>query len=253
MAEPDEELLDIGQAAAFLNVSETSLRRWTNAGQLACLRIGRKRERRFRRSELLGFMDVQPAEGVGGNRRIDARLSRPGLTGRTAVTVGYHRCGLYRSDAGRARLSTSFLADGLHPGSVCFLAAWPNVREEVLAHLEAERPTLGQDIDAGPLVLSAYHSSVDAQHDYWETHFASALCAGARSLRVVGDMGGFYGTIGKRALVGYETGYDRVIARRYPVATLCAYDIRIFSAHDVRDALEGHADTLRYPAEQLLG
>jgi hypothetical protein len=33
-------LLDISEAAQFLNVSETSLRRWTNAGALACLRIG---------------------------------------------------------------------------------------------------------------------------------------------------------------------------------------------------------------------
>src|SRR5437879_12576237 len=46
-----DELLDIKQAAQFLKVSETSLRRWTNAGRLACLRVGRKRERRFRSEE----------------------------------------------------------------------------------------------------------------------------------------------------------------------------------------------------------
>ncbi len=44
MSEADE-LLDIEQAAQFLNVSETSLRRWTNAGRLACFRVGRRRER----------------------------------------------------------------------------------------------------------------------------------------------------------------------------------------------------------------
>lgn len=56
-----EDLLDIKQAARFLQVSETSLRRWTNAGHLACLRLGRKRERRFRRADLLAFMEDQPA------------------------------------------------------------------------------------------------------------------------------------------------------------------------------------------------
>ena len=56
-----EDLLDIKQAARFLQVSETSLRRWTNTGQLACLRVGRKRERRFRRADLLAFMEYQPA------------------------------------------------------------------------------------------------------------------------------------------------------------------------------------------------
>jgi excisionase family DNA binding protein len=44
MSEADE-LLDIEQAARFLNVSETSLRRWTHAGRLACLRVGRRRVR----------------------------------------------------------------------------------------------------------------------------------------------------------------------------------------------------------------
>ena len=56
-----EPLLDIEQAARFLNVSETSLRRWTNDGRLACLRVGRRRERRFRRSDLLAFMENEPA------------------------------------------------------------------------------------------------------------------------------------------------------------------------------------------------
>ena len=56
-----EQLLDIEQAARFLNVSETSLRRWTNAGRLACLRVGRRRERRFRTADLLSFMESQPA------------------------------------------------------------------------------------------------------------------------------------------------------------------------------------------------
>src|SRR5207245_2886205 len=41
------DLLDIREAAAFLRVSETSLRRWTNAGRLPCLRIGGRRERRL--------------------------------------------------------------------------------------------------------------------------------------------------------------------------------------------------------------
>jgi excisionase family DNA binding protein len=60
MSETDE-LLDIEQAAKFLNVSETSLRRGTNAGRLACLRVGRRRERRFRRADLLAFMEDEPA------------------------------------------------------------------------------------------------------------------------------------------------------------------------------------------------
>ena len=50
------ELLDIAQAAAFLHVSPMSLRRWTNSGRLSCFRIGGRRERRFRRADLLALL-----------------------------------------------------------------------------------------------------------------------------------------------------------------------------------------------------
>src|SRR3989454_7780109 len=50
------ELLDIREAAGFLRVSETSLRRWTNAGQLPCLRIGGRHERRVRRPPPFGVL-----------------------------------------------------------------------------------------------------------------------------------------------------------------------------------------------------
>ena len=252
MAKRDEELLDIKQAAAFLGVSETSLRRWTNAGHLACLRVGGKRERRFRRTDLLEFMEERPAERVGGNWRSESSRTRGTVSDRTAVSIGNHLCGLYRSDHGRTRLAASFLVDGLQPGGVCFLTALRNVREEIVAQLEAEHPTLGREIDAGRLMLSDYQSSPDAQNDYWQAQFAAALRGGARSLRLVGDMGGFYRNVGARAVVEYDAGYDRVVARRYPVATLCAFDVRILSTLEVLDALEAHPDTLRYPAEQLL-
>jgi excisionase family DNA binding protein len=65
MSDP-EDLLDIKQAARYLQVSETSLRRWTNGGQLACLRVGLRRERRFRRADLLAFMEYQPARNPTG-------------------------------------------------------------------------------------------------------------------------------------------------------------------------------------------
>ena len=61
------DLLDISEAAQFLNVSETSLRRWTNDGLLACLRIGRRRERRFRRTDLLAFLEQPTAAPSAGN------------------------------------------------------------------------------------------------------------------------------------------------------------------------------------------
>src|SRR6185295_10691869 len=108
----ERELLDIAQAAALLQVSEASLRRWTNAGQLPCLRVGGRRERRFRRADLIAFLEGHPS------------AAHPS-----------HVCGLYMSDIARTRQAADVLATGLDAGKVCFLAAQPDVRESVLARL----------------------------------------------------------------------------------------------------------------------
>jgi hypothetical protein len=53
-------------------------------------------------------------------------------------------------------------------------------------------------------------------------------------------------------LLQYEADYDRLIAREYPVVTLCAYDARKFTGVEILDALKGHRDTFRYPLERAL-
>ena len=59
-----QRFLTIAEAAEFLHVSETSLRRWTNSGKLPSFRIGGRSERRFLMDDLLAFMpsaESQPA------------------------------------------------------------------------------------------------------------------------------------------------------------------------------------------------
>src|SRR6202521_2845109 len=92
------DLLDIGEAARFLNVSVTSLRRWTNAGVLECLRIGKRRERRFRRAALLAFME-QPAvaqRSAGATGRSPS--TRDSAAERLTVSHGSHLCAIYGSE-----------------------------------------------------------------------------------------------------------------------------------------------------------
>src|SRR5438552_17282878 len=110
------ELLDIAQAAAFLHVSQMSLRRWTNSGRLPCFRVGGRRERRFRRADLLAFLERSgaPSEAKRGPE---------------------HLCGLYTSGAARERRLAAFLAGGFAAGGPCFLSVEPAVRGRVLARL----------------------------------------------------------------------------------------------------------------------
>jgi excisionase family DNA binding protein len=231
-----EDLLDIHRAAQFLNVSETSLRRWTNAGSLACFRLGRKRERRFRRSDLLAF--------AGGPSPLPSGSSQGPRS---------HLCGLYASDLSRVTLAAAFLAEALEPRRVCFLAAAHTVRDQILGDLEQRRPSLHTDVNAGRLVLSEYATSVPAQCAYWETSWAAAAKAGAQSFCVVGDVSGgaLSNQLERYEVIEYERRYDEV-SQRFPVTTLCLYDVRRSSGLEVLDLLKCHRDLFRHPVETVL-
>jgi excisionase family DNA binding protein len=252
MSEGDE-LLDIEQAAQFLNVSETSLRRWTNTGRLACLRVGRRRERRFRRADLLAFMEDQPASGETGTPRSTSQDAGQVLIGGVSYALGTHLCGLFASEPGRIKQVIGFVEDGLRPGVVCFYSAPDEARAEVLSHLEKSRPSLRSDIAAGRLVLSDYIPSAKGQLEYWGASMRAALRGGARTLRLVGDLRGLGPRVSEDELFEYEAGYEEVIAKRFPLVTLCQYDVRRFSSLTVLNALKLHRDTFRYPAERVLG
>jgi transcriptional repressor of dcmA and dcmR len=226
----EPELLDIAQAAALLQVSEASLRRWTNRGQLSCLRIGGRRERRFRRADLIAFMEGHPSALAG------------------------HVCGLYTSDSGRTRQVADLLADGLEAGSVCFLAAQPDVRERVFTRLARQRPSLQRDLDLGRLVAFEYFERAAAQLELWETQWDAAMRDGVRSLNVVGDVSG--GRLAREGsfdqVLEYETEYGKM-SRRFPVATMCLYDARLYSGLETARLLGIHPDLFRQPVTHLVG
>ena len=135
-ADLDSELLDIAQAAALLRVSEASLRRWTNSGRLPCRRIGGRRERRFRRADLMAFLERDASN-----------------------TGAHHVCAFYASDQARTRQAASFIGNGLDAGSVCILAAERRVRERVLARLARRRPALRALVMARPAASSVPRAS----------------------------------------------------------------------------------------------
>jgi excisionase family DNA binding protein len=246
------ELLDIAQAAAFLNVSEASLRRWTNSGRLPCLRVGQRRERRFRRGDLLGFLEGQTSQiapFVGGARTDRASdLSEGPIT----ITHGSHLCGIYATDLGRITLAVPFLLGGLDEGSVCFLVGPLPARKEILKYLKKKRPSLQADVDAGRLIHSDYHVSSRIQVNHFRALLDEKAAEGAQSFRVIGDPGGVPSKSPEESMVAYEADYDRLVARAYPVVTLCLYDARKFSGLAILSALKGHRDTFRYPLERAL-
>lgn len=246
------DLLDIGEAAQFLNVSEASLRRWTNAGTLPCLRVGRRRERRFRREDLLAFMENQPSHSALKGRFPTTPSSASLLDGSIMLTPGDHLSGFYGNDLGLATLSVRFIVDGLQEGSRVYVAASPRSIKRITRYLKERRPSIQRDIAAGKLLFCEYRSGPRAQIKEFELYLNKAASEGAQSFRVFGDTWEMRKKVSAEKFAEYEAIYDQFIARRYPVVTLCAYDVRKFSGVDVLDALKTHRDTFRYPLERAL-
>jgi transcriptional repressor of dcmA and dcmR len=216
----DTDLLDIREAAELLRVSPTSLRRWTNAGRLPCLRIGGRRERRFRRADLLAFV----ASGA----------DTPPHPGRN------HFCDLYTSDVDQVRAAAALLRVGLESGALCLLAARKPVQRAVLAQLGHDRPSVRADVKARRLVVGEYCASGPAQLAYWNARMRAAVTRGVSSLYVVGDLSAGFRRLPFAATLAYEAEYGRSIARAFPVTTLCQYDARKISGLDAARLMQCH-------------
>ncbi|HEV7595585.1 MAG TPA: MEDS domain-containing protein [Gemmatimonadaceae bacterium] len=246
------ELLDISDAARFLNVSETSLRRWTNDGLLPCLRIGGRRERRFRRADLLAFME-QPTAPQGDVSRKGDSTKRQSLEYEPVATIrGNHLCGIYGSDAGRLELAVPFLLRGLEKRSVCFLVAPLPAQKDILKAMSRKRSSLDSDIRGARLIVSQHQRTPAEQCRFFTVAMRRAEDEGADSFRVVGDMWGLRLLVSSEQMIELEVGFERLIVPRFPVVALCAYDARKFTGLELLDALKDHDDTFKFPVRRTI-
>ena len=246
-----EEFLDIAGAAQFLSVSETSLRRWTNTGALPCLRVGQKRERRFRRSDLLAFMEAGKStpRTDGGER---GESGQHALIHGLRVTFGTHLCGLYDTDEARVDLATGFLGEAARAGSVAFVIGPPKSRTAVLDALR-DHINVDDALRRERLITGDYHRTPAEQVGWFEERFISAIERGARELRIVGDRVGLKRDFGMEGVLAYEVSFEQHLVRRFPVVAMCQYDCRRLDGCEVLDLLKHHHDSFRYPPRRWLG
>ncbi|MDZ7753876.1 MAG: MEDS domain-containing protein [Gammaproteobacteria bacterium] len=253
--ESSDPLLNIKQAAALLNVSEVSLRRWTDSGRLKCSRVGRRRERRFRREDLQAFVEDRDTPAALNGRVSDQPLPSAHITLEgISIEYGSHLCTFYESELGRLKLSVPFLADGLHSGDICYLVATAPTRDAILENLQEVYPDLERAVGSGQLVVSDGMGSAQEMLDYFEYSFVMALRDGGQALRVLGDMAWFLDQgLDLGELMAFETRFNCSLAHRFPVVSLCQYDVRLFSGSGVLNALKCHEDTFQYPLSRFLG
>jgi len=63
VAMANDGLMTLDEAAAYLGVAKITLRRWTVNGQLRCVRVGSRRDRRFRKSDLDAYIRKNTSGG----------------------------------------------------------------------------------------------------------------------------------------------------------------------------------------------
>ena len=215
------ELLSTRDAAQLLGVSEASVRRWSDAGLLPVQRLGRRGTRRFAEKDLRRFARGQ------GDPASETPRARPQLD------VHDHLATFYSSESGRMRLSLPFLRAGLAEGDRCYLVGSDSMVGRYMKALDA---------GTGDLVTrSSVGSSARAAVAGWEELWLDALSTGFSGIRVVGEMATYEGFSEVEEMLDYEVGYDS-LSKRFPVRTLCQYDVRQFDGKAILGALQAHPD-----------
>lgn len=253
-ADTNSDLLNIKEAAALLKVSEASLRRWTNSGRLACMRLGARNERRFRRADLMAFLQEREAPGPAPAPSSAAGI-RPAevLLEGIAIEYGSHICTLYENDLGRLKWSIPFLTDGLRNGDGCFLIATRPVSDEILGHVGEAWDGVASALNEGRLIVSEGIADGEAMCRYLEHALVMATRSGMRSFRLLGDMTWcLHLGMSYDELFAYEARYNYAIAHRFPLVSVCQYDVREFPGTAVLNALKCHEDTFNYPLSRFL-
>ncbi len=232
------------EAARLLGVSEASVRRWSDSGLLQSHRVGRRSERRFERSAVLGLKSAG---------RPDASLSSNSLLleGRE-IPVHSHLSSYYTSDRGRLRLGVPFLRDGLAAGQPCVIISNPETARLLEDELKAEGVAVERALETGRLRELETFKTRSQGIEEFERTVAAFTRRGDLVIRVLGEATQNATSLGSIAeQLRFEDMLDGLV-RRYPVVLICQYDVRRLKGRDVIDVLKGHADNFNRPLGMFL-
>lgn len=251
-----QRFLTIGEAAAFLHVSEISLRRWTNSGKLRCFRVGGRNERRFLIEDLLAFM---PTMEVQSEPQVDETVS-VSTTDEQDYTER-HLSLFFRSPEEQWQLLRLYIVDHLNAGAPVIYLQHSTSPEELIQRLHAEGLPMDKLIARGLLrVLPPSQSYLLLDHfdgqrmlDFIENAILASLEAGHQRVLLTGEMTwSLQGTPGAEQMAKYEELLNPLVDKYPPVTIICQYDLKRFSGDMILDALLTHPSILVAPGERLV-
>jgi excisionase family DNA binding protein len=244
-------LLTIEEAANYLRVSKTSLRRWTREGRLACERIGPRAERRFRVEVLDRFLASSRPAASAPAPTDSARAAGPLAALDAAAAQGLPRhVSLHHADRDELwRLFRPYLVHHLRLGAPVLYIHDEAAGEDVLARLRAD----GVDADAleakGLLRLlvpsRAYlrtgSFSPDRMIDFMESTILDFRAMGHTIVLISGEMTWYLtGAPGVEGMIAYEGKLNELLRRHPGVTIVCHYDVERLSGRITLGALCTH-------------
>ena len=227
-----ERLLNIKQAAEFLNVSEITVRRWTNEGLLNCYRVGKRRARRFRYQDLMACLEGRSAAAASGRVAL----------GIMDVTVpdGSHVTHLSAEESESLEVATAFIREGLQTGETVCIVAAEDQAGLIMNVLEERTPRLESFSASGKLHLSQGFDSPERQAKYLR---ALAAHADGR-FRIFGDMSW---TFKKEWSTEDLARLEKTISNPRQARGclfLCQYALDRFRGKEIMTALETHTHSI---------
>jgi excisionase family DNA binding protein len=243
-------LLTIEEAAQHLNVSKTSLRRWTKLGTLPCVRVGARQERRFLQQDLERFLTR------GSNPKPPAPLAVSGPADPLVTLIEAAKHGVPRHVSLHFdhrdelwRLFRPYVRDHLERGAPMLYVHEENSRDDVLARLRAEGFDPDRLADQGLLKLlvpaEAYLRTgsfvPERMIDFMEAAILDRRAAGHDAMLISGEMTWcLSGAPGVEGMIEYESRLNDMLARYPHVTIVCSYDMNRLSGAITLGALCSH-------------
>jgi len=259
-----ERLLTIEEAARYLNVSKTSLRRWTNSGNLPCHRVGVRGERRFAVSDLASILVSSAAAATkdtpspaGGKREDfrDAGTATPGASPMACIDAAAaaggsrHVCSHFSSPDEWWRMFRPFVVHHAARGApITYLhdATTPErfselLRAEGFDPVELARRKLLEFVPAPQAYLPDGRFAVEGMLAFVESAILGHLARGHRTMLISGEMTwSLRGAPGSDGMNEYEERLNDVMAR-YPGVTInCQYDMERLGARITLESICVH-------------
>jgi excisionase family DNA binding protein len=247
-----ERWFTIEEAAQYLNISKTTLRRWTKVGTLPCSRIGAKAERRFLQKDLDACVSREtPAAKPPSAPVVVVDSTDPLAVLAEAASRGVprHVCLHYRDANDLWRLFRPYVLEQLRLRQPILYIHEEGTREAFMSQVRAEGYDPDELIKAGLLrllsptdgYLRASTFVPERMVDFMEAAILAFRAAGHERVLISGEMSWHLkGTPGTDRMIEYEALLNELLARHPQVTIVCHYDTHRLDGEVTLGALCSH-------------